>query len=543
MKQHIKYFSLILTLLMGACNLSIAQDKPKKILVIGIDGIINTALDYATTPGVDQLLKEASFSMNGYGGAPAYATTGWSTMLTGVGAQKHGVITNKTFAGNKFDAFPSVVNRIQSANKVGKVASIVRHEGINTQLNSAADYKFQFNTDQAVYDKSAEMLKQADMGAVFVQFSSPAEVGEAVGYQLREAQYVLAIQQVDKYVEQLYGDIQSRATYDTENWAVYVVSTHGGTESGISMSNTIEEFNVPIIFSGGGLDRKELIGTSMAARENSDNVLTINKAASKEISYVRVPIGNTALKGMNKFTIEFWVKAGVNSSDPALMGDKDWGSGGNPGFVICRSGTGWKINIANVKRERIDLNSTKPLEDGNWHHMGITFDKTKECILYMDGEKVGEMKLTYKAEDDMSTTMDYFCLAQDGSQKYSDGGPNWAGSMNEVRIWNDVLSGETLKNYMHLRNIEKSAHPNLSALNLYLKLDEARGTAIQDWSGKGNHGELVGPAAVRYPLYAVGLNDVAVNILGHLGIQVDGTWGLEGNSLKSNVPYRLFKLK
>jgi hypothetical protein len=139
--------------------------------------------------------------------------------------------------------------------------------------------------------------------------------------------------------------------------------------------------------------------------------------------------------------------------------------------------------------------------------------------------------------------MNYLCLAQDGSQKYSDGGPNWAGSMNEVRIWNDVLSAETLKNYMHLRNIEKSNHPNLSALNLYLKLDETRGTTIQDWSGKGNHGELVGSATVRYPLYAVGLNDVAVNILNHLGISVDGTWGLEGNSLKSNVPYRLFKLK
>ena len=543
MKQCIKYFSLILAFLIGANNLSIAQKKTKKILVIGVDGIINTALDYATTPGVDQLLADASYSMNGYGGAPAYASTGWATVLTGVGALKHGATTNQSFAGNKFETYPSVVNRIKSANKTGKIASIVRNGDINTMLNSAADFKFDYGSDQGVYDKSAELLKQADVGAVFVQFSSPSEVGNARGYQLRDAQYVLAVQQVDKYIEQLRADILSRSSYDTESWGIFVVSTHGGTESGIATNSTLEEFNVPIIFSGGGMDKKELIGNLMAPRENHDNVLTINKALSNDRTFVRVPIANSPLKNMEKFTIEMWVKAGTNSSDPSIIGNKNWGSGGNPGFVICRSGTSWKINIANAKGERYDINAVKVLEDNNWHHLAVTFDKTKECIVYHDGERVADSKLTYKPEDIMTTTMDYLCLAQDGSQVYPDGGTNWAGNMNEVRIWNEVLSPETIKNYMYHRNLETSNHPNRSAMNLYLKLDETRGNIIQDWSGKGNHGELMGSATNRYPYYPVALTDVAINVLGHLGINVDGTWGLEGNALKSNVPYRLFKLK
>ncbi len=543
MKQYIKYSGLVLAFLIVAGSLAKAQDKTRKILVIGVDGIINTAIDYATTPGVDQLLVDASYSMNGYSGVPAYSTTGWATLLTGVGAQKHGVATNKSFAGNKFEAYPSVINRIKSVNKTAKVASVVRNEGINTLLNSNADFKFQYGSDQGVYDKSAELLKQADIGAVFLQFSSPAEVGEAVGYQLREARYVLAIQQIDKYVEQLRAAITSRATYASENWAVFLVSTHGGTESGAQLSNSVEEFNVPIILSGGDMDKKELIGTAIAARENNDNVLTFNHAQSGDKTYVRIPIANTALKGMNKFTIELWVKSGVNSSDPSIIGDKDWDSGGNPGFTLCRSGSTWKINIANTKRERYDIGSSKTLEDGNWHHMCVTFDKTKECIVYQDGEKVGESKLTYKAEDDMSSPFNYLCLAQEGTQTYSGGAPNWAGAMNEVRIWTDVLSPQTIKDYMYLRNIETSNHPNRASLNLYMKLDETRGTVIQDLSGKGNHGELIGPATERHPLYAIGLTDVAVNILSHLGIRVDGTWGLEGNSLKSNVPFRLFKVK
>jgi hypothetical protein len=543
MRNYIKYISWVLVLSIAAGSLALAQEKTRKILVIGVDGIINTAIDYATTPGMDQLLANASFSMNGYSGVPAYSTTGWATLLTGVGSQKHGVVANKSFTGNKFETYPSVINRIKSVNKTAKVASIVRNEGINTLLNSAADLKFQYTTDQGVYDKSAELLKQADIGAVFLQFSSPAEVGEAVGYQLREARYVLAIQQIDKYVEQLRAAITSRATYANENWAVFLVSTHGGTEAGTTLSNSIEEFNVPIILSGGDMDKKELIGSSIAARENNDNVLTFNQAPSGDNTLVRIPITKTALQGMNKFTIELWVKASANSSDPSIIGDKDWDSGGNPGFTLCRSGGSWKINIANTKRERYDINSTKNIEDGNWHHMSITFDKTKECILYQDGEKVGESKLTYKVEDDMSSPMSYLCLAQDGTQKYGGGAPNWAGTMNEVRIWTDVLSQQTIKDYMYQRNIETSNHPNRAALNLYLKLDETRGNVIQDHSGKGNHAELVGPASERHPLYPIGLTDVAVNILSHLGIRVDGTWGLEGNSLKSNVPFRLFKVK
>jgi hypothetical protein len=542
MKNFLKYFSLVLAIV-AASNLAVAQEKTRKILVIGVDGIINTAIDYATTPGMDQIITDASFSMNGYSGVPAYSSTGWSTLLTGVGSQKHGVVTNKSFVGNKFATYPSVINRIKSVNKTAKVASIVRTEAINTLLNSAADFKFQYGTDQGVYDKSAELLKEADIGAVFVQFSSPAEVGEAAGYQLREARYVLAIQQIDKYIEQLRAAISSRATYANENWAVFMVSTHGGTESGTTLSNTIEEFNVPIILSGGEMDKKELISSSIGPRENNDNTLTFNHAQSGENTFVRIPIDKTALKGMNKFTIELWVKAGANGSDPSIIGDKDWDSGGNPGFTLCRSGNSWKINIASTKRERYDINSTKSLEDGNWHHMCVTFDKTNECIVYQDGEKIAESKLIYKPEDDMSSTLNYLSLAQDGTGRYGGGAPNWIGAMNEVRIWTDVLSPQTIRDYMYQRNLETSNHPNRAALNLYLKLDETRGNIIQDHSGKGNHGELVGPATQRHPLYPIGLTDVAVNVLSHLGIRVDGTWGLEGNSLKSNVPYRLFKVK
>ncbi|NGM64110.1 LamG-like jellyroll fold domain-containing protein [Sphingobacterium sp. SGR-19] len=505
--------------------------KVKKILIIGVDGMIHTAIDYATTPGMDKLISEASYSMEGYGGLPANSTAGWSTLLTGVSVDKHNV-----------REYPSIVKYIKSQNPEIRVASIVREAEINRLLNKDADLTAAYSADGMVFEKTKEVLSGQEADVVFTQFSSPKEVGNTSGYQLRQAPYVLAIQQVDGYIDQLFEVVKGRQTYSEENWAIFVVSTHGGTETGVSSNNTEEEMKVPMIFSGSELDNRQLLVTNMAAKENADNFLAIHKASSGERTYGRIPIAQTALQGMDKFTIEMWIKAGTNSSDPAIMGDKDWGSGGNPGFVICRSGSSWKINFANDKRTRYDIGSTKAIEDGKWHHIAVSFDKTKECVVYQDGERVGGAALSYKESDLMTSPFNYIHLAQEGTGTYGGGGPNWAGAFNEVRIWTTVLSEETIRNYMYLPNIEKSNHPELQYLNLYLKLDEVRGNLLTDYSGKGNHGELIGSASQRHPYYPIGLTDVAVNILTHLGVRVQASWGLDGTPLKSNVPFRLFKV-
>jgi len=542
MKQIIKHYCIILAIFLIAGQCAFAQTKTKKILVIGVDGIINTAIDYAATPGIHSLIANASYSMNGYAGIPGYASSGWATLLTGVSSDKHGVTTNKSYTGNKFAQYPSVVSRIKAGAPSIIIGSVVRTPEINTLLNQSADQKFQYNTDQEVYNKSLELVKQADMGALFVQFSSPADVGNSVGYQLRQANYVLAIQKMDEYVGGLQAAIAARSGYANEDWDIFFVSTNGGTETGVPVGTNPEEINVPVILAGNELDKKELVGATLAPRAGSDNILTINKASSGERTYVRVPIKGTPLQGMSKFTIECWVKAGANDSDPSIIGDKNWDSGGYPGFTICRSGNTWKINIANQASQRYDIGSSKALEDGNWHHLAVTFDKTSTCAVYQDGVKVNESALTYKATDNMASPYDYLCLAQEGTQVYSGGAPNWAGSFNEVRIWTDVLTPETIQKYMYLRNVETSNHPNLASLNLYLKMDDTQGTVVKDYSGKNRNGELVGTASERHPFYPIGLTDVFVNVLSHLGMRADGSWGVEGTVLKSNLPYRLFKV-
>lgn len=542
--NSIKHLALTAIISVVLChNIFAAGDGNNKVLIIGVDGLIYSVIDYASTPSIDELLGNATYNMNSYGGSPLFSSTGWSNILTGVSAAKHGVVQNNTLEGNNFSIYPSVVSRIKNQSPTTKIASIVRDAYLNEQLNFQADLKFNLNTDAEVLQKSIEVMKQPDIEVGFVQFSSTKDAGEKVGFLLREAQYVLAAQQIDNYIGELFSAVKERPDFKTENWSVYLVSTHGGSASGEYTGATLEEIDVPIILSGNSFDNKFYDPNELDPIKGTDNILGIGKDAGGEFSYVRVPIAGTALQGMDKFTIELWIKAGNdNTSDPSIIGDKDWDSGGNPGFTICRSGKSWKINIANQTRNRYDIGYNGIIEDGRWHHLAVSFDKTKECFVYQDGEEIAYSKLSYTAADDMTSPFNYLCLAQEGTEKYSGGSPNWSGSFNEVRIWTDVLSLETINKYLNRRDIETSDHPNLSSLNLYLKLDELKGTMIEDFSGKGNNGELVGPSNYRHPYYSLKLTDISINIMNHLNLSVNDGWGLDGNGLKVGVPYRLFKV-
>ena len=523
-------------------NLNAAGDGNNKVLIIGIDGLIYSVIDYASTPSIDELIGNATYNMNGYGGSPSFSSTGWATLMTGVSAAKHGVTLNNTFEGNNFATYPSIISRIKAQSANTKIASIVRDSYINDVLNTEADIKFSYNSDEEVLQKSIETIKNEAIEVEYVQFSSPKEAGEQVGFLLRDAQYVLAAQNVDNYVGQLYEAIKTRPNFKTENWSVYLVSTHGGSPTGEYTGTTIEELNVPIILSGNSLDNKFYDPNELDPLNGADNILGVQRT-NVERNYVRIPIAGTALQGMDKFTIEMWIKAhDNNSSDPSIIGDKDWDSGGNPGFTICRSGSSWKINIANQTGQRYDIgNSEYTIENGSWHHLAVSFDKTKECIIYQDGEMIGSSILAYTDADNIASPYDYLCLAQEGTETYG-GGYQWSGAYNEVRIWTDVLPQETIAHYMNLRNIETSNHPYLSSLNLYFKFDETRGTVITDYSGKGNNGELMGSSYYRNPYYSLKLTDISINVINHLRLNVDNNWKLEGNGLKVGVPYRLFKV-
>ena len=176
----------------------------------------------------------------------------------------------------------------------------------------------------------------------------------------------------------------------------------------------------------------------------------------------------------NDFSVNLWVKIdGKIGSDPVFIGNKDWGSGGNPGWLIClddadtypADGSGWIVNVNDVENNgRVDWRGGEmdpmapPLADGNWHMVTAVFARAEGKLhVYLDG--VEQVNTTVGADEkslaDSSDLSRYsgglydaandfpIRLWEDGSGVYNAGSStrkNLQGWMDEVKIYNKALS-------------------------------------------------------------------------------------------------------
>ncbi len=175
------------------------------------------------------------------------------------------------------------------------------------------------------------------------------------------------------------------------------------------------------------------------------------------------------------FTIEMRVKTSSWSGDPAFFSNKNWNSGWNKGFVLaCRgNGTGWKFNISDGAT-RIDINGGT-INDGEWHHIAITYDQDGTKSVYQDGVLINTNNTILTTATDNLLNL---ALGQDGTLSY---GNFFNGDLNEIRIWNSVISQTDIDNWKC--QIVDNTHPQYANLQHHWKTDETSGTILNDAIG------------------------------------------------------------
>ncbi|MCP5517481.1 MAG: immunoglobulin domain-containing protein [Verrucomicrobiales bacterium] len=144
------------------------------------------------------------------------------------------------------------------------------------------------------------------------------------------------------------------------------------------------------------------------------------------------------------FSLAFWAKAVAWSSDPSLIGNKDWNSGGNQGYVLATDGDGhfqWNLSGAPGSRKDYD-GPAGTFSDGEWHHIAVTYDRSGSATTYVDGQAVDTRPLT-ASENDVSTPNGLATnIAQDGTGTYGASFTDLA--MDDIGIWRRVLSPQEI---------------------------------------------------------------------------------------------------
>ncbi len=175
---------------------------------------------------------------------------------------------------------------------------------------------------------------------------------------------------------------------------------------------------------------------------------------------------------LTDFTIEMRIKTPSWSGDPAFFSNKNWNNGGNKGMVLAGrgNGSGWKFNIGDGTN-RIDINGGT-INDNEWHHIAVTYDADGTKSVYQDGTLINTDNTIISTATDNAHAL---ALGQDGTLTYGD---HFNGDINEIRIWNMVLTQTDIDNWKC--QIVDNTHPQYAALINHWKTDEGTGTTLTD---------------------------------------------------------------
>ncbi len=261
--------SLIAALSGGMSDVGFADGTPmRRVLVIGMDGTRPDAIAAAKTPHLDRLIAAGAFSDttqilgDRYQENDTVSGPGWSSFLTGVWADKHGV-NNNSFQGKNYGKYPHFFTLLKQQFPQARTGSFIDWTPIDEHIVSDADVRKSHPAhgadeytaaDKLVMADAVAFLREDDPHAVMAYFGAIDETGHKHGFHPSVPQYVQAIETVDSHIGALLDAMTSRPRFADENWLVIVSTDHGGLGTGHGGGHKVPEIRTTfLIVSGSGV--------------------------------------------------------------------------------------------------------------------------------------------------------------------------------------------------------------------------------------------------------------------------------------------------
>jgi hypothetical protein len=198
-----------------------------KVLIIGIDGTMCSALAVASTPNLDALKSNGCYTVRAVTHPVTHSAACWSSMFTGVWGDKHLVNDpGNSFTGNNLAGFPSFFKRLEVANSNLNTLCFARWSPLITVVPDA-DVKLSFGTDADITAETCRRLTNSNPDVFYMILLDVDSAGHSYGWGPNVTNYVKAIETADGRVGQIISALKSRPTYTNENWLVIAMTDHG----------------------------------------------------------------------------------------------------------------------------------------------------------------------------------------------------------------------------------------------------------------------------------------------------------------------------
>ncbi|MER6083935.1 alkaline phosphatase family protein [Streptomyces sp. NPDC001833] len=245
-----------------------------RVLVVGMDGLRH---DRLTRPGAHAPVLHGLMASGAHGTSllpygesdgqagdgpstsMAYTDSGpgWSSVLTGVWPDRHGV-TGNDFAGADYTRYPDFLSRAAGARPGLRTAAVVSwpelvHRGalgpaVGRRVHHDGESDGYAAADELVARTAVRWLTEHDPDLVFVYFGATDEAGHATG-PLSPA-YDAALLAQDSHLGRLLAAVGARGS--GERWTVLVTTDHGHLDAGGHGGDTRAEREVFVILAEPG---------------------------------------------------------------------------------------------------------------------------------------------------------------------------------------------------------------------------------------------------------------------------------------------------
>ncbi|MHC4383709.1 MAG: FAD:protein FMN transferase [Planctomycetota bacterium] len=224
-------------------------------------------VDDQDRPNLDRLIADGCYTDQATTTEVTVSGPAWSSFLTGVWPDKHGVHDN-TFEGAEYARYPHFFARLKEARPDAFTVSTLDWIPLDQYIVATAgtDVRFVWDYedggDEKVADAAVEALTDHDPDIVFVYFADLDVAGHEHGYHPGAPGYVAELEEIDGQVGQLIDAVHRRPTFAGENWLILVSSDHGGTIDGSHGRDEPLHRNIPLIVSGPAAARGRLHTTA-----------------------------------------------------------------------------------------------------------------------------------------------------------------------------------------------------------------------------------------------------------------------------------------
>ena len=146
----------------------------KHVIVIGVDAMSPDGIMNATTPTLDNLMQNGSYTLNARGVLPTSSSTNWASMVSGAGPEQHGVTTNGWERDDRTippiitgaeDIFPTIFGVTRQQKPSIEMGAIYAWSGFGRLIErSSLSYDSTQETDELTIEKANEYIKNKKPG-------------------------------------------------------------------------------------------------------------------------------------------------------------------------------------------------------------------------------------------------------------------------------------------------------------------------------------------------------------------------------------------